>query len=158
MFPGKSESSPYKGKQLPSSAIFITVCLIAVYNRYEERDEKAEKSQPGEKDIEKSQDQIGEGDDPEVIIPLLFSFHYSVTSNVIMLAGHSFTHLPHPTHKSLLIKALTPLGMETAFLGQTFMQHPQATHSRRLTTAFLLIMTYLLFLFIQYTDVYFFVP
>lgn len=41
--------------------------------------------------------------------------------------------------------------MEIALLGQTFMQHPQATHSEMLTTAFLFIIIHLLLRFLQYT-------
>ena len=57
-----------------------------------------------------------------------------------MLAGHSFAHFPHPTHNSLSMTAWMPWGMVIAFLGQTFIQHPQATHSRILTDAFLFAM------------------
>lgn len=78
-------------------------------------------------------------------MPFLFFFHDSVTSSVITLAGHSFTHFPHPTHRSPRISAQMPRGTEIAFLGQTLTQHPQATHSRVLTTAFLFVMITLLF-------------
>lgn len=44
-----------------------------------------------------------------------------------------------------------PFGIEIALLGQTFMQHPQATHSRILTIAFLFVMMELLLFFVQYT-------
>jgi phosphoglycerol transferase MdoB-like AlkP superfamily enzyme len=67
---------------------------------------------------------------------------------VITLAGHSLAHRPHPTHKSLFISAKTPFGTVIALLGQTFMQHPQATHSFVLTTAFLLAMIKLLCIFL----------
>jgi hypothetical protein len=49
-------------------------------------------------------------------------------------------------HKLLSISAYMPLGMDIAPLGQIFMQHPQATHSRMFTIAFLFaIMNFLLF-------------
>jgi hypothetical protein len=47
--------------------------------------------------------------------------------------------------------AWMPWGTVIAFRGQTFMQHPQATHSRILTDAFLFAMVKLLLFFLYYT-------
>lgn len=55
---------------------------------------------------------------------------------MITPAGHSLAHNPQPTHRLGLITACMPFGTVMAFLGQTFMQQPQATHSRMLTEAF----------------------
>ena len=137
---GEAEPVSCKRKQLPPAAIFITVGFIAFDDSNKQRDKKAEKSQPCKKDIEKSQDQISKRNDPEIIIPFLFIFHCSVPSSLITLAGHSLTHCPHPTHNSKLILAWMPSGMEMALRGQTLIQHPQATHSLILTTAFLFLM------------------
>ena len=126
---------------MPSAAVFVAVGFAAVYNRYEKRYKKAEESQPCKKDIEKSQDQVGKRNDPKIIIPFLLFFHLSVTSNEIILAGHSFAHFPHPTHNSLSMLAWMPFKIVIAFRGQTLMQHPQATHSWMLTTAFLFAMS-----------------
>ncbi len=72
-----------------------------------------------------------------------------------MLAGHSFAHLPHPTHSPGSILAYMPVGMVIAFLGHTLMQHPQATQAWTLTTAFFLIMIHFLLFCFSIQEEYF---
>jgi hypothetical protein len=75
----------------------------------------------------------------------------------MMLAGHSLVHIPHPTQRSLSMTAWMPFGMVIAFRGQTFIQHPQATQSWILTTAFFLVMIKLLLLFYRLRETVFFI-
>lgn len=122
---------------MSSAAVFAAVSLISLHNGDEKGDEKAEQAEPGKQDVEKSQNQISKGNDPEVIIPFFLLLHGSATSILIMLAGHSLAHFPHPMHRALLTSAQMPFGTVIALLGQTLTQHPQATHSRALIVAFL---------------------
>ena len=101
----------------------------------QQRNKEAQQSQPRKENVEKSQHQIGQGGDPQVIIPLLFHTFTSWIS--ITDAGHSLAHLPQPTHLSSWICACRPWLISRAPMGQTFTQHPQATQSWRATNAFL---------------------
>ena len=51
-------------------------------------------------------------------------------------AGHSFAHLPHPTHLVSSMIALIPLKIVIAPKGHIFKQQPQATHRFSSTCAF----------------------
>lgn len=105
---GEPETAADKSKQLSPAAILIAIGFAAFHNGYGQGYKKAEKPQPGEQDIEKAQDQVGKRKYPEIVIPFLFLFHHSAASNLITLAGHSTTHFPHPTQRSLSIWGLCP--------------------------------------------------
>src|SRR5699024_7999840 len=67
---GKTEAPSQKTKQLSSAAVAVAVSLRTPDHRNNQRNKKAQQAQPGEQDIEKSKNQIGQRSEPQIIIPL----------------------------------------------------------------------------------------
>lgn len=64
-------------------------------------------------------------------------FHmFSLFSILMLFAGQTFSHLPHPTHLSCATFAKHPLCTFIAPNGQAFSQAPQATQSVLSTAAY----------------------
>ncbi len=59
-------------EKLPSSTIPVTISLCSICKRDDQRDEKTKKSDPCKQDVEKSENQISEGYDPQIVIPMFF--------------------------------------------------------------------------------------
>ena len=57
---------------MPSSTIPVTISLCSICKRDDQRDEKTKKSDPCKQDVEKSENQISEGYDPQIVIPMFF--------------------------------------------------------------------------------------
>lgn len=98
---------------------------------------EAEQSQPGCHDVEKAQGQICQGQDPEIVVPFFLHVHRAASRIVMTLAGHSFAHLPQPTHFPMSTRAMIPWKIWMASMGQTLAQQPQATQLFWSTKAFL---------------------
>lgn len=64
-------------------------------------------------------------------------FHmFSLLSILILFAGHTFSHFPHPTHLSCVTFAKHPLCTFIAPNGQVISQAPQATQIVLSTAAY----------------------
>ena len=104
--PGQTKPTAQQREALASAAVAVAVAFCPFHNRDDQRNEKTKQSQPREQDIKKAQDQVGQGYDPEIIIPTL---SHAPTSRISMtLAGHSFAHFPQPTHLSIFTCAIMP--------------------------------------------------
>ena len=103
---GKTKAPAQQGKELPAAAVAVAVPLGAAGNGNDQWDQEARQAQPGEENVEKSQTQIRQGDDPEIIVPVFF--HFAASSHVMTLAGHSRTHLPQPMQRARLTRAVMP--------------------------------------------------
>ena len=51
------------------------VALVSLDQRNNQRNKKAKQAQPGKQDVEESQNQIGKGCNPEIVVPVFFLFH-----------------------------------------------------------------------------------
>ena len=71
----QTELSAQQSKQLSSSAVAVAVALVSLDQRNNQRNKKAKQAQPGKQDIEESQNQIGEGCNPEIVVPVFFLLH-----------------------------------------------------------------------------------
>ena len=131
--PGQAKPAPYQPEELSPAAVAVAVPLGPADDGDEQGDKEAEQSQPGEQDVEEAQHQIGEGDDPQIVVPMFF--HVPASFSSMTEAGHSFTHLPQPTHLPLSTWAQRPRNTLMAASGHTLAQQPQATHRERSTHA-----------------------
>ena len=125
LFSGQTEPSTQQAKQLSSAAVAVAVALCPFGDRNDQRDEKTQQPQPRKQNVEKAQDQIGQGQRPQVVVPMLF--HTDTSQNPMTEAGHSLAHFPQPTHRSVLTLAAIPFQISMADRGHIFAQQPQAT-------------------------------
>ena len=98
LFPGQAEAAPQQAEQLAPAAVAVAVALCALDKGDDHRDAEEQHTQPGEQDVQESQGHIGQLHDPQVVVPAFF--HASTSWISMMEAGHSFAHLPQPTHRS----------------------------------------------------------
>lgn len=125
-------------QQLPPAAVAVAIALFLAENGHQQRDEKAQQPQPSEENVEKAQDQIGGGGDPEIVVPVvLFGLHAgsSLGMTVMMAAGQTAAQRPQPTHRAGSTTAYSPPRTVMAPRGQTLTQLPQATQRRCSTWA-----------------------
>ena len=86
-------------KQLPSAAVAIAKSFVTAYDGNNQRHEEIDHAQPSKENIEKSQREVNDRPDPQVIIPMLFLHFSSPLSFVSMQpAGQALAHRPQPTH------------------------------------------------------------
>ncbi len=71
-FSRESQTSSQNSKQLPSSAVTVAIPLISFHTGNDQWYKKAEKPQPRKKDIKKSQNQISQRENPEIIIASVY--------------------------------------------------------------------------------------
>ena len=134
VFPaGQPEAPAQQPKQLAPAAVAVAVALGPADHGDDEGDEEAQQAQPGKQNVEKSQQEVQERSDPQIVVPVLL--HASTSRILMTLAGHSLAHLPQPTHLSCRTWAITPRTISMACRGQTFTQQPQATQADGSTTA-----------------------
>ena len=69
---GQTKTSAQQTEQLSAAAVAVAVSLGAADCGDQHRDKETKKSQPGEENVDESQNQVGEGQNPKIIIPVLF--------------------------------------------------------------------------------------
>ena len=69
---GQTKTSAQQTEQLSAAAVAVAVSLGAADCGDQQRDKETKKSQPGEENVDESQNQVGEGQNPKIIIPVLF--------------------------------------------------------------------------------------
>ena len=101
---GQVKFAAQQSKELSTPAVGVAVSLASGHQGDDDGDNKTDQSQPGEQNVKKSQNQVSKGGDPEIVGPFfLHAIPPSETARAfmeIMQAGHSFSHLPQPTHKA----------------------------------------------------------
>lgn len=103
---GEAEAPSDEAEELSASAITVAIRLAAFGDGDDEGNEEAEQPEPGKENVEEAQHQIGEGDDPHVVVPVLGHAH---TSFILMTdAGHSRAQSPQPTQRVVSILATMP--------------------------------------------------
>ena len=131
--PGQFQLFSQQAEKLAAPAVAVAVGFAAAENGDEQRDTEKQHPQPCEQDIEQPQKQVAQLGDPKVVRPPLFpcAFHSAPPLSTMLMtaAGHTFAHLPQPTHFSSSTWAETPHLIWIASFGQTGTQVPQATHS-----------------------------
>ena len=69
---GQTKTSAQQTEQLSAAAVAVAVSFGAANCGDQQRDKETKKSQPGEENVDESQNQVGEGQNPKIIIPVLF--------------------------------------------------------------------------------------
>lgn len=86
-----------KAEELSSAAHVIAEPFVSEKECHKQRNEKVYHSEPRKKNVEKAENKIQNGPDPQIIIP--FFLHYSISSITIHPAGQFLAQIPHPTHR-----------------------------------------------------------
>ena len=136
LFSGEPNPSAQQLKQLSTSTKAIAVSFFTAGYCHNQRNKETQQPQPCKQYIQKAENQVSQWHNPQILIPFLF--YCSTSQTEITLAGHSFTHLPHPTQRCWSTFAVTPKWIEMAPIGHTLTQQSQATQSLVFTTAFFL--------------------
>ena len=88
LFPRQPQTASEQAEELPPAAIPVTVSLRSPDERDHKRDKETQQAQPGKEYVEKTQHEIQQRSDPEIVVPALFhTVHPSCIT--ITLAGHS---------------------------------------------------------------------
>lgn len=132
-FPGQANAAAQQPEQLAPPAVAVTVPFVPADDGKQEWEDKADQANPGEQDMDKPQDEIDQGEDPEIVVPVFF--HSAASRMVITVAGHSRAQMPQPTQRTGSTWAVMPFAIRIAALGQTFTQQPQATQWEASTKA-----------------------
>ena len=106
LFPGAAQPSAQHREELAAAAEVVAEEFIAAEEREDQRQEQVDQAKPGKEDVEKAQDKEDDGQDPEIVIPVLFLHATPSLSRMEMqTAGQVRSQRPQPIHRSVLTSA-----------------------------------------------------